>query len=82
MTATKSSLDAPGYRCFYCGGALDPDAVDTMQRVVGWGRKHAVGSRRAVSTNIEARELRNEFAHDNCVRRIKRGIAPAQEALL
>jgi hypothetical protein len=68
--------------CTYCGDPIDPRGAGTVyRRVVGWERKSKAASRKAGS-DIVLREARDEFACDPCVRRLKRGVAATQEALI
>lgn len=67
--------------CTYCGDPVDLQHDTVYRRVVGWERKSKAASRKAGS-DIVLREARDEFACDPCVRRLKRGVAPTQEALI
>ena len=70
--------------CFYCGESVDPMAVSTYRRVVGWERKalSTPTSRRKGGSDIKLREPREEFAHAACVDRAAAGINTKQETLL
>lgn len=62
--------------CRFCHGPINPE-VD-YRRESGWAKKRSAGGTNALAL----REAHNEdWAHARCVERMKRGIAPGQEAL-
>lgn len=63
--------------CAYCNTPLDPHAGHIWRRVVGWERK-ARGATRKSGSDIAAREPREEYACDRCIRRLQRGVSPTQ----
>jgi hypothetical protein len=69
-------------RCHYCGSAVDPFARSTWQRVHGWQRRALSGTSRRGGSDIAVREAREQWACDECVRRLQRGVAPRQGSLV
>lgn len=68
--------------CVYCRNPLDPDHTSTWRRVTGWERKNTTTTSRKGGSDIACREPVNQFACDQCVRRLRRGIAPHQDTLI
>lgn len=64
--------------CVFCDEKIDPRDTTAWQRVVGFQRRGQGASRRGGS-DITLRETRQEFAHDKCVRRRKRGVGGMSE---
>lgn len=67
--------------CALCGHEVNPSSAMTWRRVHGWERK-AMGVSRKSGSDIVLREPGDELAHDDCIRRAKRGLAPTQESLM
>lgn len=69
--------------CLHCKTPLEPDGPDTFRRVAAWERKSRLPSRRAGS-DLVLREHADpqEFCCGDCIRGMKRGVAPLQESLL
>lgn len=67
--------------CSFCDEPVDPLSRFTWRAVHGWERKALDPTRRSGS-DIALREPREEWAHDQCVRRAQSGVAPLQESLL
>lgn len=69
--------------CFYCTDPVNPLNKGTWHRVIGWERTVAVrASGKKGGSDIALREPRDEYACDQCVRRLQQGIPTGQRALL
>jgi hypothetical protein len=66
--------------CSLCGKPI-PEGIRPYRGVHGWERKALAESRRGGS-DIVARQSLDEYACDQCIRRLQAGIAPTQESLL
>lgn len=66
--------------CTYCGLDVDPRSRTAWHRIVGWERK-ATASTRKSGSDIALREARNEYACNECIQRLKRGVAALQRDL-
>lgn len=66
--------------CAYCAQPVNPADPSLWRQVVGWERKATAASRKAGS-DIALREPRDSYAHDACIQRAKRGLAPTQEGM-
>lgn len=71
-----------GAACALCSLPLDPNSPDVWRRVRGWERRAPRASSRRGGSDIVLRELEPEWACADCVRRLQRGVAVRQEALL
>jgi hypothetical protein len=69
--------------CYYnCGREVDPLSPNTYRRVAGWERKAIAATRKSGSDIVGREPLGEDFACDVCIGRIRRGVAPTQEAML
>lgn len=68
-------------RCELCGELVNPIDPNTHQRVTGWERRAAAGSRKSGS-DIVCREQQQAFAHAHCVRRQKMGLSAQQGSMV
>lgn len=69
--------------CTYCAKPIDATSPHTWRRVVGWERKTGkLKNRGGGGSDITLREPRDQYACDPCVRRLKAGVSPLQEAFL
>lgn len=68
------------WHCANCGNPVNPTALTTWHRVVGWERR-GIGTSRKGGSDIALRESRNEFSCEGCIRKLQSGISPAQEQL-
>jgi hypothetical protein len=68
--------------CTFCGDPVDPNLAATWRRVKGWAKLVSLrssGNRRTGISDIALRTLDGEdVACDQCIRRLKRGVAPRQ----
>jgi hypothetical protein len=63
--------------CTYCERPVNPQARETWHRVIGWERPGRKGG-----SDIACRQPQARYACDMCVRRMQRGVSPAQGSLL
>lgn len=82
LIAHSTALDerpARAGRCSLCGEPVDSETA--LRRVQGWEKK--AGSARKGGSDIILRErVEHEVAHEACVANLRRGITPAQGAML
>jgi len=67
--------------CHYCKTPIDPQSSRVWRRVHGWERKATASSRKSGS-DITLRQPSEVYACDDCIRRLKRGLAPTQATLM
>lgn len=67
--------------CSECRTPLDPTGPNTYRRVIAWEKKSISASRRS-GADVVLREHLEEFCCADCVRRLKRGVAPLQAVLM
>lgn len=63
-------------RCVYCNGEVDPDR--DYQYAIGWVKRRDAGGTNALAL----RTLREKYACQQCVNRLKRGVSPQQARLI
>jgi hypothetical protein len=68
--------------CTYCGTPVDPTSRYVWTRIQGWEKKAYVSSTRKGGSDISLREHLEQYACEDCIRKLKRGVSPGQATLI
>ena len=64
-------------RCSFCSEPVDPNSRYTYTRISAWDRPGKAGG-----SDVVLRERLAEFAHPQCIDRVRNGINPKQETFV